>query len=381
MGERMAGPLLKGGRLYLEPVGRYWGSEFHCRAGGFMSLHRQGAGRMRRKDVAYFELPRADRRGPGDEQLLRRLVRGPAHLFAIGRREDAEGIAPASRFEGFSGAAARPGGAYHLPGYGPLVNTDLLERIVRGWIVAGELVAACTRARRMPILFMSNWFEGSDERNAAFCPGYEAGRRMAGSFFHKEWKRERTTIYVPPLAAGYVGASFLDVVERIRASLAAQGAELSRAGVLLADAKRRGRRICSSAPGHMYPHALNIPDGCDYPVHWTTPTASLPGSVPRSWRRGDAVIHFGYGPTHPAEVQRLLKRGFSVVQTSPYGRPADLPDRTQHVWFDLPWRPGDAEVYIPGYSVRVVPGSSSAQTMGYFCLLAELAHRMQQITA
>ena len=49
------------------------------------------------------------------------------------------------------------------------------------------------------------------------------------------------------------------------------------------------------------------------------------------------------------------------------------------MWFDLPWRPGDAEVEVPGYSVRALPGSSSAHSMGYFCLLSELAQQMDWV--
>ena len=376
MAEQMAEPLLKGGNLFLEPVGRFWGSEFHCRAGGIMGLNRSSSMRWSRKDVVYFELPRPELRREQDESILRRLVRSRANLFAIGRPEDADGIAPASRFGGFTGCPARQRGWYRLPGLEPLVTTDLFERIARGWIAAGELVAACTRAGRMPMIYMSIWFEGANARNNEFLRKHGATKRRLAQLFHTDLGREKTRAYVPPLAAGYVGKSFLAGLERVRSSLVRQAPVLARAGRMLAEAKRSGHRISASAVGHCYPHALGLPENVDYPVHWVSPIASLIGAVPRTWRKGDAAIHLGYGPTHADEVQHLLRRGIRLIQTSPYGRPADLPDRKHHVWFDLPWRPGDGEVEVPGYSVRMIPGSSSAHTIGYFCLLCELAQQM-----
>jgi len=368
MGEAMAEPLLRGGNMYLEPVGRFWGSEFHCRAGGLMGLRYPAGERMKSRDVVYFEVPRARKRHRQDAGRLRRLARSRANLFAIGRAEDVQDVVPPERFAGFTGAAARELGMYRLGPFEPLVSVDLFERIARGWIAAGEMIAACTRAGRMPIVYMSNWFEGSRARNSRFL--------HCGEFFHVGWACEGTEIYVPPLAPGYAGGAYLAGLERIRSALVRQLDVLACAGRLLADVARKGRRISASAAGHCLPHALDLPKDADYPIHWLPPISSLRRSIPRAWRKGDASIHFGYGPTHTAEVERVLKRGIRLVQTSPYGRPADLRERSGHVWFDLPWRPGDAEVEVPGYSVRILPASAAAHAMAYGCLLAELAANM-----
>ena len=65
------------------------------------------------------------------------------------------------------------------------------------------------------------------------------------------------------------------------------------------------------------------------------------------------------------------------IYTTPYGRPAALKDHKNLLWLDLPWRPADATVDVPGYSVHILPMSSSAHTMAYFALLCELAERME----
>ncbi len=40
-------------------------------------------------------------------------------------------------------------------------------------------------------------------------------------------------------------------------------------------------------------------------------------------------------------------------------------------------RPGDACVDVPGYSVRILPMSSTCHTMAYFAILSEMAERMR----
>jgi len=378
MGERMAQPLLKGGNMNLHRMGRFWGSEFGHRAGGLMGMRYLDATlrNVRQNSVVYFELPRPHQRTKDDQDMLRTLVESSAQLFVVGCPEDADGVAPIDRFSGFTGGQVTVRGQYRLPGFDPLVSTDLFERVARGWVVAGEMIAACTRAGRMPIVYMSNWLEGSIERNRQFMHGDRTRGGALSHTFHGEWGQEGTTIYVPPIAAGHMGLEFLRGLERIRSSLAGQAPVLARAGRMLAEAKREGHQISASAAGHCFPHALGIPKESDYPVHWGAPESHLPTSIPRSWGKGDASIHLGYGPTHAHEVKDVLRRGIRLIQTSPYGRPADLPDRKGHVWFDLPWRPGDAEVYVPGYSVRILPASSSAHTMAYFSLLSELAQQM-----
>jgi hypothetical protein len=84
----------------------------------------------------------------------------------------------------------------------------------------------------------------------------------------------------------------------------------------------------------------------------------------------------GYAPVTVEDVQGILDRGIRFIYTSPYGRPAALKRHPNLLWFDLPWRPGDATVDVPGYSVRICPGSSTAHTLAYFSMLCELAQRM-----
>ena len=87
-------------------------------------------------------------------------------------------------------------------------------------------------------------------------------------------------------------------------------------------------------------------------------------------------MHLGYAPVDTGAVAGVLKKGIRLIHTSPYGRPATLPDHKNFIWLDLPWRPGDASVDVPGYSVRILPMSSTCHTMAYFAILSETAERM-----
>jgi hypothetical protein len=76
------------------------------------------------------------------------------------------------------------------------------------------------------------------------------------------------------------------------------------------------------------------------------------------------------------DVRGILDRGVRFIYSSPYGRPATLGDHENLLWVDLPWRPADATVDVPGYSVRILPMSSSAHTMAYFAIICEMAERL-----
>ena len=88
------------------------------------------------------------------------------------------------------------------------------------------------------------------------------------------------------------------------------------------------------------------------------------------------ALHLGYRPADVLAIEAVLKRGIRLIHTSPYGRPAALEEHKDLVWLDLPWRPGDACVDVPGYSVRILPMSSTCHTMAYFAILSEMAERM-----
>jgi hypothetical protein len=379
----MARRALAGGDLFPPAISPFWPREFSGRAGGLMGIRGPDWQPQSKKDMAYFAVPDPRRWDARKDERLRQLMASKAALFVIGRPEDLEAAGSPRRFAGFTGGAAPEAGLYGLDEVRPLAPLRPFEQLVRGWSAAGEFVGACTRAGRMPILWMSVWLEGAIVRNASFTPLNNLHEPWPTPMFHQER-------YVPPLAPGYAAREFLDFVEGMLAALERQLDSLARAGRWLAEARRAGRRLWTVAVGHSYPEILDRP-ASGYPLEWGRSVSDLRKAVPRDLGPGDVALHLGYSPVDVKDVAGILNRGVRFIYTSPYGgapaggarrEPAGpagraaLKSHENLLWFDLPWRPGDACVDVPGYSVRLIPSSSAAHTMAYFAILSEMAERM-----
>jgi len=375
LGEKMASLLLSGGDLCAPPL-TYWRSEFGGRAGGLMGMKRHEAPRAA-DDVALFTLPQSPTWRPKQDRLFQDVLAGPAKLFVIGRPEELRRAAPKRRFAGFTGGADPAEGFYAYNRFRPLASPVPFEQMVRGWLTTGEMIAACTRAGKMPMIWMSVWFEGARARNAALAEQGNLRESLSSPLFH-------AGRYIPPLAGGEVARRFLRIAEGNLACLEAQADRLAKAGRWMAQAKRAGKRVRVVAVGHSYPRVLELTDEphtrdfCDtgYPLEWGWPTSDLRRATPKDFGEGDVLLFLGYGPVIIEDVEGILARGVRLIHTSPYGRPAKLKDHKNSLWFDLPWPPGDASVDVPGYSVRILPMSSTCHAMAFPAILCETAERM-----
>ena len=370
LGEQMAEPLLRGGDLFAPQIGTYWPSEFGGRAGGLMGLKPATYVAHSENDVALTTLPDPRRVKLSGDPRWRRLIDSPARIFIIGRPDDLAGACPIERIAGFTGGAGAEEGLCAHGGLNPLAPIRPFEQLVRGWLVTGEMIAAMTRVGgRMPIIWMSVWLEGAMVRNAAFFKHDNLREPWSPPLFHER-------IYIPPLRSGHVADAFLAELERLFAIVSAQTQQLSAAGAWMAEAVRGGKRVSTVLVGHSYPEILEAPDLTNYPLAWLASVSDLRLAHPNDLGPGDVALHLGYAPVDVDDVRTILDRGVRFIYTSPYGRPARLKDHENLIWLDLPWRPGDATVDVPGYSVRILPMSSCAHTMVYFQLMCELARRM-----
>ena len=370
LGELMAQSLLAGGALFTPAIGTYWPSEFGGRAGGVMGLKPSNYLAQSENDVAYTTLPDKRRWKPAEDANWRKLIESKAKIFIIGRPEDVEGVEKVDRFAGFTGGAGAEEGLAAKDDIQPLAPLRPFEQLVRGWVTAGEMIAACTRAGgRMPIIWMSVWLEGAFVRNATFFKHDNLREPWYAPLFHEK-------IYIPPIERGHVADIFLTELERIHAALVRQSNTLATAGQWMSEAVRRQKQISTVLVGHSYPQILELRDGANYPLAWLPSISDLTHAHPTTLGEGDVALHLGYAPVNVDDVQHILDRGVRFIYTSPYGRPATLKNHPNLLWLDLPWRPADATVDVPGYSVRILPMSSSAHTLAYFAMVCELAERM-----
>ncbi len=353
LGEKMASALLKGGNLFTPPVAKWWPSEFGGRAGGLMGLKSPSYVPTSGNDVAYFTTPDPRFWKPREDKLFQSLLKSKAQLFLIGAPEDLLSAAPKNRFAGFTDGVSAHEGLFAADGIDPVAPLRPFSQFVRGWSVAGEMIAACTRAGKMPTIWMSVWLEGALARNACFVKHDNLREPWSAALFHD-------AIYIPPLEPGYVAGSFLQTVEQLHRLLVDQSDQLATAGEWIADALQAKRKVSVVAVGHSYPEILELERVKNYPLSWMPSISDLRFAHPADLREGDVILHLGYSPVQIDDVTKILRRGVKFIYTSPFGRPAALKDHRNLLWLDLPWRPGDATVDVPGYSVRVLPGSSSA---------------------
>ncbi len=373
LGEKMAQNLLAGGEIYSSPVCPFWPHEFGGRAGGLMGI-RHGTPE-KKNDVAFFCVP--DRRNwdHANDKFMTKLLKSKAQLFVIGREDDVAALNAKGRFAGFTGGAKPEEGLYGYGKYRPLAPVRLFEQFVRAWITTGEMITACIRGGKMPIIWMSVWLEGSLARNSAMAS-------IAHNNLREPWPAPlfHTDRFIPPLEAGYAAAEFLSAMDRILGVLVGQTDRLQQAGEWMAAAKQAGKRNWAVLVGHSYPHILGIPmetpEKSEYPIEWGYSYSNLAIALPKDFTKGDTALHLGYAPVNMKALDKITKRGIKLIHTTPYGRPAELKDRPNFLWLDLPWRPTDATVDIPGYGVRILPASSSAQSMAYNAILCSMADKM-----
>ena len=371
LGEKMARSLVvAGGNLFTPDLGTYWPSEFGGRAGGLMGLKPSNYVATSAHDIAFTTLPDARTWKPGDDPRWRRLADSPAQIVVIGPESDLPHVAAelAPRVS-FTGGATPDEGLCASGKFKPFAPLRPFEQLVRAWLTTGEMIAACTRLGRMPLIWMSVWLEGALPRNASFFEHDNLREPWHAPAFHEK-------IYIPPLAPGYTSNEFLRVLESIHGALSRQAAALATGGRWMSEAIRAGKKISTVLVGHSYPQILEVKELSEYPLAWLPSISDLTKAHPRELGAGDVALHLGYSPVNVADVQSILDRGVRFIYTSPYGRPPELKDHPNLLWLDLPWRPADATVDVPGYSVRILPMSSSAHTMAYFAMLCQLAERM-----
>jgi hypothetical protein len=182
--------------------------------------------------------------------------------------------------------------------------------------------------------------------------------------------------YIPPLAPGYAAGTLLDAAEGYIECLEQQAGRLARIGAWMAEARTNGKRIRATLTGHSYPAMLNLPDHHDYPLEPGPAHSMLGMATPSDFGPGDLLLHLGYGPPMNDDIQARMQRGVRLVHTSPFGLPANVQEHPNFLWFDLPWRIADALVDVPGYSVRILPSSSTAHQIAYNAILCEFAAAM-----
>lgn len=375
MAQSMADALIKGGNIFVPDVHRYWRSEFGGRAGGLMIIKGKPDSA---KDIAFFPLRTPGTWDPETDEEFQNILKAKAKIFIIGDHKELGKFASSPRITASTGAIDPKVGMYKYQEFSPFASLRPLDQFVRGWITTGEMITACIRAEKMPRIWTSVWHEASIVRNAALL-SYNPEQSNYGEPFEYEkpisvFHKDR---FIPYLEPGYAAEAFLKAPELFINTLFDQPQALTQIGQWMAEAKQNNKRVFATATGHSHPLVLEIPNNdSSYPIEWGNPISNLRKAIPGNLGPGDVALHLGYAPIHNKNIQDVLKQGIRLAHTTPYGPRKNMPQNKNFLLFNLPWRPADAWVDVPGYNARILPSSSTAHAIAYPAILCEFAHAM-----
>ena len=348
--EETAKVLLAGGKFWAASSQPKFYLEAEERAGGFMFIHHI-EGPVVAGDVVLFGAT-----GTLDEQDAEQIKAwrdAGAHVVAFatsgGKYDDAPNALIA--------VSGKPGLPIAADGQDKLIPTDTVMNAVNLWVWTGEVVAACTRAGKMPIMYKSYGLEGGEERAKIY----------RGQRFHEDMQ-------IAPIAAGVLGTAYLDKFAAIVANLKEQLPDIQRAAAWLRDTPTE--------------HVLVAQMGHFFPEHWqderapqrfsTTWWNNYAGGIEGEPHPEHLVLWMGYQRAPQTLIQQVQDTGMKLVYASvESGDPAEPSDRV--IYINPGWPITDSMLEIPGYDVLICPGSGVTNAILYWSILAEsyapLEHR------
>ena len=358
---RVAARLEAGGRLFLASVRPDFTSEGRTRSGGLMLAEEWTAETALSPEDAVI-LGWSGAPPERELELLRRLRSSGALVAAIGpagwpeadpRPDDLFLDSSISRPE--EATAPFGGKAY------PLIS---LQNLLLLWALTGEIVAALTRAGRMPAMYQSVLVPGARERNA----------RSADSPFHE-------THRVPAIPAGRLGRDYLDRLGAIlRALIEEEAGAVEAVGAVCAEVLEAGGRIHAGLISHFPMYQLGAPGDPSY----MRPLARLRGESPQvgeleeRLRPGDLFFFLGYY-RRPVEAYAAARRaGARIVEVITGDGPDDPPPPAPDLVIRPKWPFGDAVTPVPGYDVEILPSSGIVQAAVYWAVVASIGRRLRR---
>ena len=358
LAEKCADEMIATGSIgsYPNPV---WGtSEMVGRAGSIMGVKWQS--KPEQKGVLlYFPSAKCED--------LEKLLSGNARVYAICPREvlerarDAQGRPyDLTKLAGIVGGPLPEEGLY--PDNQGVLTAPVyrMGQLIRGWAFIGEVVAACTRKGKMPMIWKSVMLPDAQAWNA---PLQEKLKK--GVIFHDD-------LAVQAIPAGHIAKTYLGVISRDVDSLRHCAPAFRKAGQAMAQALREDHKVHVWISGHAFPGLLESRPIYQMPSYFV----DYEKGVKAKLQTGDAQILIPYRNVPNEPLAGALDKGWTVV-----GARSVPPELTVHpkvITFQANWSSGDAVVPIEGYPAKVLPDSSVVQATAFFCMAAEMGAAEQE---
>lgn len=235
-----------------------------------------------------------------------------------------------------------------IPGVTTLLMQDYglsptLTIAIYAWMFTAELISACTRLGKMPVLFESIGLYGGIPRIQKY-----QGNHI---FWHD-------THEVPPIPQGVLAKEYATRISAmLRRCESHHRVDFDTIGAWVAEAKKAGRTLTMYSMGHLFPDEVaKTAIGSLFKSEvWNAGFSYIP--EPKDvYSVGDVVIHIGYQHPPRSMLERAKTAGAKAVYVAPY-MDRDFPTGKDTVWIDPMWQFGDACVPIPSYDVPALASS------------------------
>ncbi len=228
---------------------------------------------------------------------------------------------------------------------------DTTVNVARLWSWTGEFVAACTRLKKMPILYLSYGLPGGPER----------GKKYQGKKFHDD-------LTIEPLAGGRLGLAYLDqVTGMLEAVNKTQLAKLQKAAMWWREASENSS--LAFVIGHMFPRHLGdsrAPRWCRFAVAPPWEDKHL-----LEGREGlQFVLYLGYQAAPQRLVERAAGQGIKLLYVAVQSASPTEPGENI-LYVNPAWPRTDACVQVAGYDIPILPASGVMQAAIYWTLASE----------
>ena len=262
--------------------------------------------------------------------------------------------------EWFDTGLPADGMALALPGGARVGRGHTLASCLQAWGLGAELVAALTRAGKMPAMWKSY----------AYPDGREWGAKYLGKL---QWHDGPP---VPPVAAGELARRYYARLRyHLRALARGETGDLERVAALIADEQRAGRKTVVATSGHMpWRYVGFFADQAwaePYDLHWT-----VAGQMDAYRKKAPAdrlVLRLDQVGMHESLVALFKEKQQHVIVVH-----GDHPDAAFRVPADVlvdvdgGWAFGDACVSLPGFPIPILPPSGIMQLVIYQAIAAQV---------
>ena len=242
---------------------------------------------------------------------------------------------------------------------------NLLRQTIDAWALMGEIISACTRQGKMPVI----------GKSFSYADGIEWWNR----YYQK--KQFHDDFEIAPVKSGVVGGLYIGKIrELIRKYERTQLPNVQKTANLIAKEIAAGRKVALPTRGHLAWAFAGREEGSVWAMKPVDVAGEDPPSVvPYLEQTPDhaLALHISDGGQRQEDQEYLRQKQQRVMLiTAENPRPEyQLPDDLLNV-IDMGWEHGDAAVSIPGYPIRALPPSGVMQLIAYETVNVEVLARL-----